>query len=140
MPQTKGIKLKGVSKFKNKLHKLGKKYPKRIAPALYAGGLMLQRLSQQMVPVHQSPLKNSAYTRAVGSGRYAQVRVGYQVSYALFVHEAVGMKLKGQKRRGKNAKGRYWDPQGRGQAKFLETPLRVSHAAIMQVIVSRLKD
>lgn len=51
------------------------------------------------------------------------VVVGYTAAYALYVHENVEMKWKGKKRR-KPHKGFYWDPQGRGQAKFLEGPAR----------------
>jgi len=52
------------------------------------------------------------------------VIVGYTQSYAVYVHEAVGMVLKGQPRTGKKSSGKYWDPQGRAQAKFLEEPFR----------------
>ncbi len=68
------------------------------------------------------------------------VIVGFNASYALAVHELVGMKLKGiprdpRKRPGikhqanprprkVNPKGKFWDPQGRGQAKFLESAFR----------------
>ena len=51
------------------------------------------------------------------------VVVGYSAGYALYVHEAVGMKLKGLPRQ-PPGKGLYWDPQGRAQAKFLEQPAR----------------
>jgi hypothetical protein len=51
------------------------------------------------------------------------VTVGFTAAYALYVHEKVEMKLKGQPRPGKN-RGRFWDPQGRAQAKFLEEPAR----------------
>ena len=51
------------------------------------------------------------------------VVVGYTAAYALYVHESVGMVLKGQPRPGKN-RGNFWDPAGRGQAKFLEEPAR----------------
>ena len=50
------------------------------------------------------------------------VITGYTANYALFVHENIEMKLAGQPRP-KN-RGLYWDPQGRGQAKFLEQPAR----------------
>lgn len=52
------------------------------------------------------------------------VVVGYTAAYALWVHEAVEMKLRGLPRRG-SGKGFYWDPQGQAQAKFLETPARL---------------
>ena len=56
-------------------------------------------------------------------GKNATVIVGYTANYAVYVHEAVGMKLKGVKR-SPPGKGKYWDPQGRAQAKFLEEPAR----------------
>lgn len=86
------------------------------------------------------------------------VAVGYTAAYALFVHEAVGMVLKGLSRdprirrieqggdpakarprpRKREPKGRYWDPQGRGQAKFLETPLREKRDVLARIVVEML--
>ena len=65
---------------------------------------------------------NKRKLEAVMASR-AEVRVGYTANYALWVHEMKGMKLKGQPRP-KPKKGKYWDPQGRAQPKFLETPTR----------------
>lgn len=62
------------------------------------------------------------------------VVVGYTANYALFVHENIEMKLKGQERKGKGAKGRYWDPQGRGQAKFLEQPVRTLTGELKKIV------
>lgn len=53
-----------------------------------------------------------------------EVVVGFTAAYAVYVHENVAMKLKGKPRTGKGAKGKYWDPQGKAQAKFLESPFR----------------
>lgn len=67
--------------------------------------------------------------------RTRSVIVGYAAAYAVFVHEAP-MKLKGEPRGGllfskktgkqkeKGTQGRFWDPQGRAQNKFLEQPAR----------------
>lgn len=67
------------------------------------------------------------------------VIVGYTAAYALYVHERIEMKWKGLPRPGSStysyknkdgtsrsvqSHGFYWDPQGRAQAKFLETPAR----------------
>jgi len=93
-----------------------------VAAGLKAAGLALQRESQQLVPVDTGNLKASAFTRAEGSGLNTAVTVGYTAAYALFVHELIGMKLEGQPRPG--GRGRYWDPAGRGRAKFLEEPAR----------------
>lgn len=92
---------------------------------LKLAGLQLQRESQKLVPVEFGPLKASAFTRAKGSGFFTVVNVGYTADYALFVHERVEMKWKGLPRLPNPPhKGHYWDPQGRGQAKFLEEPAR----------------
>ena len=60
------------------------------------------------------------------------VVVGYTAAYALWVHEAVEMTLRGLPR--PRNRGKYWDPQGRAQAKFLETPAR-QEASTMALIV-----
>jgi hypothetical protein len=83
------------------------------------------------------------------------VAVGYTAKYALAVHEDEEMKWKGFSRdprirriemggdaskarprpRKREPKGKFWDPQGRGQAKFLEGPAR-RDAHIMRNIVA----
>ena len=81
------------------------------------------------------------------------VVVGYTASYALYVHEAVEMKLKGQPRGGglikagvfrarskktgrfaKASRGYYWDPQGQAQAKFLEEPARTMRKELAKIV------
>jgi len=50
------------------------------------------------------------------------VVTGYRgVAYAVYVHENMEMKLKGQPR--PSGRGKYWDPPGSGP-KFLENPAR----------------
>lgn len=61
------------------------------------------------------------------------VIVGYNASYALYVHENVEMKWKGEPRH-RPHKGSYWDPQGRGQAKFLEQPARELRGEMQKII------
>ncbi len=65
------------------------------------------------------------------------VLVGYTAAYALFVHESVEMKLKGQKRP-KPHKGSYWDPKG-AQAKFLENPARENRKEYVKIIRTAAK-
>jgi ABC-type sulfate/molybdate transport systems ATPase subunit len=62
------------------------------------------------------------------------VVVGYTAKYALAVHEKVGMILKGQSRKSGSGKGKYWDPQGKAKAKFLEDPARTERKEIARVI------
>ena len=110
----------------------------RAAAGLKAAGLLLQRASQLLVPVDESNLKPSAFTRATGVGFGTSVRVGYTAGYALFVHELVGMKLKGKPRPKRQDtggdRGLYWDPQGRAQAKFLEEPARRLRPAMIALV------
>jgi len=107
----------------------------RVALGLRAAGLELQRASQQMAPVEFGNLRASAYTTSRGTGFGTIVEVGYTASYALFVHEKVGMVLRGQLRSPSPPhQGRYWDPQGRAQAKFLETPARTMAPQLMTII------
>lgn len=117
--------------------------------ALKLAGLRLQRESQQLVPVDTGNLKASAYTRSAGVGFKTVVTVGYEAAYALFVHEAVGMVLKGQprpggtvksgKRKGQPKRGKYWDPQDRAQAKFLEQPARTLRKELLAIIRAHIK-
>lgn len=116
--------IEGVRQVLENLKKEEQRLGERISRALKIAGLTLQRASQEVVPVHFGVLKASAFTRSTGSGYDTVVTVGYTASYAIYVHEAVGMVLKGQPRTGEGAKGRYWDPQGKAQAKFLEEPAR----------------
>jgi len=117
---------------------------KGVSKGLRRAGLILQRQAQLLVPVDYGVLKASAFTRAAGTGLTTQVNVGFTAAYALFVHEnraifPPGMRLKGQPRGsveqstgvGRDAstgrfrssgRGRYWDPQGQAQPKFLEEP------------------
>jgi hypothetical protein len=104
---------------------------------LIAAALHLQRESQKRVPVEFGVLKNSAFTRATGKGFATVPTVGYTAPHALYVHELVEMRLKGQPRVG--GKGRYWDPQGRGQAKFLEEPARTEVPKMRTIILNHAK-
>lgn len=109
----------------------------RVAVGLKAAGLALQRESQRLVPVDTGNLKASAFTRATGAGLDTAVTVGYTAAYAMFVHELVQMRLRGQPRIG--GKGAYWDPAGRGQAKFLEEPARRMKDELLAIVKKHAK-
>lgn len=70
-------------------------------------------------------LKQKLRSRAAKERRQSDVavKVGYEANYAVYVHENIEMKWRGLPRH-KPHKGKYWDPQGRGQSKFLEQPAR----------------
>ena len=102
---------------------------------LFAAGLIVQAESQRRTPVDQGNLKASAYTRKFGN---VGVEIGYTAHYAPYVHESVEMKLEGQDRTG-GRKGRYWDPQGRGEAKFLENAVVAKQDEILNEIDRRAR-
>lgn len=88
------------------------------------------------------------------------VAVGYTAAYALYVHENLEMKWKGLPRGSGfdreggvvivprkvlnsgtatwKARGYYWDPQGRGQSKFLEQPLREHREVLARIVIEML--
>ena len=117
-------KITGLKTILKNLANRTERMAKRCEQGLLVCGSILKRESQRRVPVDTGNLKASAYVRAKGRGFRTQVFVGYSSAapYALYVHEKVEMKWKGLPR--KHGKGRYWDPQGRAQAKFLEGPAR----------------
>lgn len=131
-------KIEGVQQVLANLRKEDQKLSERMSRALRLAGLTLQRESQSLVPVDFGNLKASAFTRVEGSGYDTEVSVGYTAAYALYVHEAVGMVLKG-KPRPAPSKGRYWDPQGKAQAKFLEEPSRRLTPELLKMIQEAAK-
>jgi len=85
-----------------------------------------------------------AAQKRYGTEHLPSVVVGYNAAYALYVHENLEMKWAGKKRTGKHpdgakAKGRYWDPQGRAQSKFLEQPARENERQITAIVINTLQ-
>jgi len=128
----------GLSLVLANLNKANKGLAAGLNRGLKTAGLKLQRESQRIVPVDYGNLKASAYTRATGEGFGTSVQVGYTAAYAIFVHENTEMRWKGLPRLAPH-KGRYWDPQGRGQSKFLETPMRTLGPQLLQIIKTQMK-
>lgn len=115
--------------------KLTERLSRGVQLGLNKAGLMIQRESQLQVPVHTGALKASAFTRSQGQGFETRVAVGYTASYAIYVHEAVHMKLKGMRRLPNPPnKGRYWDPQGRAKPKFLEDPIYENKGKFLTIV------
>lgn len=93
---------------------------------------------ERLTALHEKLKKaNSKYLPPTSSK--VSVLVGFTAAYALFVHENVEMKGRGQPRR-KPSKGNYWDPPGRGQAKFLEEPARVLSRELVEIAYKVLKQ
>ena len=73
-----------------KLHKQYGIIDARIIYGLISGGKFLKAQSQKMVPVQTGHLRGSSFIRNVGGkGFLADIVVGYEAEYAVFVHENV---------------------------------------------------
>lgn len=89
--------------------------------------------AQKRTPVDEGNLKASAYTNVSKSSRGLVGTVGFTASYAAAVHEKP-MVHAGEKRKGKDAKGKYWDPQGKGSNKFLERAIDENESEILEIV------
>jgi hypothetical protein len=112
-------KLTGMDKVLANINREVAKVEGRSVGGLLALGNVVLAGSNKRVPRELSNLHASGYVRKAQHNRHA-VEVGYTAAYALPVHEAVGMKLRGKPR--KSGIGVYWGPSG--SAKFLEKSLR----------------
>ena len=126
-------------------------YQAGIRRGLKLGGIYLQRKSQQIVPAQLGDLKNTAFTRDVGTARRPDVIVGYTAKYAVFVHEDMekahgqafnikhGLAIAGASKKAKTAEGGLFLRGENQQAKFLEKPVREEQTAILNIIYSKVK-
>lgn len=71
------------------------------------------------------------------AGGNSEAKVGFKAKYAMYVHESLGMKLAGQRR--SSGIGRYWDPQGRAQPRFLTKAMRKLRPEMQDTIKRTLK-
>ena len=110
-----------------------KEIPAGIEKGLKLAGLHLLRESQLLVPVDFGVLKASGFMRVQGKGLQTTPIVGYGAHYAVYVHENLLMKLRGQPRP-PPSRGNYWDPPGRGQSKFLEYPARRDKNVLKNIV------
>jgi hypothetical protein len=132
------VQITGVQEVLRNLAKKSQTMAEGCERGVKKAGLVLQRESQRLVPVDYGVLKASAFTRAEGTGLKTEVTVGYTAAYAIYVHENREMKLKGEPRPPPH-KGLYWDPQGRGQSKFLEQPARTLKDTLRAIILKEMK-
>jgi hypothetical protein len=129
------IAVKGLKEVLKNIRAQDKKIQKGAENGVKKAALLLQAASMRLVPIEDGVLRNSAYTRVTGKGAKTVAHVGYTAPYALYVHEAVGMVLKGKPR--PSGKGRYWDPAPRATAKFLEIPYKL--LKLQEIIKSNIK-
>ncbi len=127
-----------LEEVKADLAKHGRMAIQALSKGLLAGGLVLQRESQLIVPIDTAALKNSAKTNYVpgktirlrdDKGRFAgggianEVMVTYETAYAIYVHE--------------NLTARH----GPGKvAKFLEKPAKEKRKQIAEQIITTMRQ
>lgn len=111
------IAIRGVSDIRRALASADKQIASNMRRGLAKAALLLQRYSQEVVPIDTSNLKNSAGTRLIGSGWDSDAIVFYTAAYAVYVHERTDLK---------HAPGK--------QAKFLEGPMREHREELLKVI------
>lgn len=111
------VKVRGQKEILRNLNREIKLIGRDSRRGIAVGLLSIKKDAQDMAPVDEAVLKNSAFTStSISPSGKVSGRVGFTARYAAWVHEMPGT-LKGQPRRG--GKGRYWDPQGKAQPKFL---------------------
>jgi len=103
----------------------------RSMAGLFEAGLKVEAVSNRKVPVHLDNLRAGSYTRKGSEDK--TVEIGYTAAYAVFVHENMEQKLKGQPRA--SGKGVYWGPSG--QPKFLESTINENQKNILEIIRKR---
>lgn len=124
----------GVKELVRALKQKGKNYKRGFEVQIKRSALLVLRESKRLVPVDTGTLKSSGFVHVIpisGGGVKTSAIIGYVAHYALMVHEAK-MVLKGEKRPGKDHKGKFWSPIGRGQNKFLEQPFRLLRHRILR--------
>jgi len=104
--------VRGLNKVLGNLNREVNKIENKGIDGLLAAGFILERASNKIVPIEHGFLRNSSFTRKAQNNRKA-VEVGYSAKYAVYVHENLEQKLKGQRR--PSGLGVYWGPKGEPQ-------------------------
>lgn len=126
--------MEGLEKVLENLNKEVAAIEGRTMKGLLEGGLIVQGESQRRVPVEYGKMRASAYTRRAKDAEGA-VEVGYSAAYAVWVHENLEQKLKGEPR--PSGLGKYWGPNG--QPKFLQTALEVRADDLVKAVAKNVK-
>lgn len=111
------VEIIGVDDIKKAMQKASWDSSRRMKIGLTKAALLLQRMSQKIVPVKVGNLKGSAGTDVQGEGWDADAIVFYTAGYAVYVHEMT----QNQHKVGK-------------QAKFLEDPMRNNRRLLLNTI------
>lgn len=130
-----GVEIEGAAELGRKLTGTLDETTERAMAGLLAGGLVIQGESQRRVPVEYGNLRGSAYTRRAMDDPRA-VEVGYTAAYAIFVHENMEQKLKGEPR--PSGLGEYWGPSG--EPKYLENSAREKADDVVKIVTAYARE
>lgn len=115
----------GLKEIAVQLEKHKKATVQGVRVGMRRAGLLLQRESQEIVPIDKTYLKASSntVTRMEGEGWDSEMTVGYGMDYAVYVHE----NLEARHKPGKSAK-------------FLEKPLREKRDRMAEIVVEAIRE
>ena len=108
---------------------------KRGRAALLGAGLIVEGEAKKRVPVEKGNLRASGYTQMDPNGKL-YVRVGFSAAYALWVHESIGMVLRGKPR--PSGIGQYWGPKG--EARFLANALTAKKTQVVAYMTKTMSQ
>lgn len=139
-------KVKGLKTAIDKTRKFQQKVEMDKRRGLTKIGLFVKGAAQKNVPVDTGNLRSSAFSKLSSSMK--EVVIGFTAKYAIWVHENLEQKLKGQPRAdfgttkdgvsfgGGTGKGSYWDSGG---PKFLERAINDNEATIEKILVNEVR-
>jgi hypothetical protein len=119
------VEVEGLDALNRRLASLPAELQAAGARGAFAAGLMVQGKSQENTPVEYGVLRASAYTQRTANG----AEVGHSAEYAIYVHENMEQKLKGEPR--PSGLGTYWNPGG---PKFLERAVNENLSEISDLV------
>ena len=123
------VKIEGLDELNRALAKMVPEVTKEAEAGIFAGGFIIQAEAQKNAPREYGDLARSAYNRK----RQGGTEVGFDAAYALYVHENMEQKLKGQPR--PSGLGTYWNPGG---PKFLERAVNEKAKDVLDEVARRI--
>ena len=121
--------IQGLDELNRALAKMVPEVTKEAEAGIFAGGFIIQAAAQENAPREYGDLARSAYNRK----RQGGTEVGFDEAYALYVHENMEQKLKGQPR--PSGLGTYWNPGG---PKFLERAVNEKAKDVLDEVARRI--
>lgn len=124
------IEVDGLDDLNDYLRRVAREAPGAVESGAYAGALVIQGAAQKNTPVEYGELQGSAYTQRIPLG----AEVGFSAEYALFVHENIEQKLRGEPR--PSGLGMYWNPGG---PKFLQRAVDEKAEEVSDIVEAQIE-